>query len=138
MRPKPYVLTVAVFSAAMGFAFVNLTIRNLFSPDHLIAEPVSDLENYVYSIVWLVIGVACLVAGLVRNSLFLRQVSGVVIGLVVLKVFLVDMSALEGVLRALSFIGLGLTLIGIGYLYQRMLLRPSGEPQDNEAGAGEF
>jgi uncharacterized membrane protein len=132
-RPKPYVLTVAAFSAAMGFAFVNLTIRNLSSPDHLLAEPVSDLENYVYSIVWLVIGVACLVAGLIRNSLFLRQVSGVVIGLVVLKVFLVDMSALEGVLRALSFIGLGLTLIGIGYLYQRMLLRPSGEPPNNEA-----
>ncbi len=122
----------------MGFAFVNLTIRNLFSPDYLLAQPVSDLENYVYSIVWLVVGVTCLLAGLVRNSIFLRQVSGVVIGLVVLKVFLVDMSALEGVLRALSFIGLGLTLIGIGYLYQRMLLRPSGEARDSEAGAAEF
>ena len=138
IRPRPYVLAVALFSAAMGFAFVNLTIRNIFSPDHLIAEPVSDLENYVYSIVWLVVGVACLLAGLVRNSLFLRQVSGVVIGLVVLKVFLVDMSALEGVLRALSFIGLGLTLIGIGYLYQRMLLRPSEGSRNNETEAADI
>ncbi|MBD1547459.1 DUF2339 domain-containing protein [Roseibium aggregatum] len=138
VRPKPYVMAVAIFSAAMGFAFVNLTIRNIFSPDHLVAVPVSDLENYVYSIVWLVVGVACLLAGLVRNSLFLRQVSGAVIGLVVLKVFLIDMSALEGVLRALSFIGLGLTLIGIGYLYQRMLLRPSAETRDSEAGAADF
>ena len=33
------------------------------------------------------------------------------------------MSELEGVLRALSFIGLGAVLIGIGLFYQRLLTR---------------
>jgi uncharacterized membrane protein len=42
--------------------------------------------------------------------------------LVVAKVFLSDMAELEGVLRALSFIGLGGALVGIGYAYRR--LRP--------------
>jgi uncharacterized membrane protein len=32
------------------------------------------------------------------------------------------MSNLEGILRALSFIGLGAVLIGIGLFYQRILL----------------
>jgi uncharacterized membrane protein len=36
-------------------------------------------------------------------------------------VFLSDASALEGVLRILSFLGLGIALIGIGRLYTRVL-----------------
>ncbi len=44
--------------------------------------------------------------------------------LTVAKVFLVDMSDLTGVYRAMSFIGLGLVLVGIGWLYQRLLFPP--------------
>ena len=40
------------------------------------------------------------------------------------KVFLFDMSELTGLYRALSFLGLGLCLIGIGYLYQRYVFPP--------------
>jgi uncharacterized membrane protein len=55
------------------------------------------------------------------------------VGLVVAKVFLSDMAELEGVLRALSFIGLGGALVGIGYAYRR--LRPLQEevPPQEEA-----
>jgi uncharacterized membrane protein len=42
-------------------------------------------------------------------------------------VFLIDMAGLTGVWRALSFIGLGLVLVGIGYLYQRLLFRKPPE-----------
>ena len=41
--------------------------------------------------------------------------------LTVVKVFLIDMSELEGILRALSFVGLGAVLIGMGLVYQRVL-----------------
>lgn len=127
-RPRAYWMTAAGFAGALAFFFINLTIRNLFSPGVLTLEPVTELEHYVYSFVWLVAGVGCLLLGLRKGSLLLRKASGVIIALVVLKVFLVDMSALEGVLRALSFIGLGVTLIGIGYLYQSMILKRPDEP----------
>jgi len=39
----------------------------------------------------------------------------------VLKVFLVDMRGLAGIYQALSFIGLGIVLLAIGWLYQRLL-----------------
>ena len=52
-----------------------------------------------------------------------RLCSAAVVLLTVGKVFLVDMSELTGVWRAFSFIGLGLVLVGIGYLYQRLLFR---------------
>jgi uncharacterized membrane protein len=53
----------------------------------------------------------------------------------VLKVFLIDMSNLEGILRALSFIGLGAVLIGIGLFYQRILVKKSVEPDSKESTA---
>jgi len=37
------------------------------------------------------------------------------------KVFLFDASGLEGVTRIASFVALGLSLIGIGWLYSRHL-----------------
>ncbi|WP_164305011.1 DUF2339 domain-containing protein, partial [Streptococcus pneumoniae] len=39
----------------------------------------------------------------------------------VLKVFLLDMAGLTGLWRALSFIGLGLVLLLVGRIYQRVL-----------------
>lgn len=123
VRPLGYVVLVAAFAGLLGFCFVNFTIRHAFSPLILTMEPVSELENYVYSIVWLVLGVAGVVAGLWRDSLRLRQVAGAIVALVVAKVFLFDMSSLQGVLRALSFLGLGAVLIAIGFLYQRMIAR---------------
>jgi uncharacterized membrane protein len=39
----------------------------------------------------------------------------------VLKVFIGDMSNLEGLLRIASFVGLGFCLVGIGWLYQRFV-----------------
>jgi uncharacterized membrane protein len=45
-----------------------------------------------------------------------------VVGLVCAKVFLVDMSDLAGLWRVLSFLGLGLALIGLGAVYRRFVL----------------
>jgi uncharacterized membrane protein len=49
--------------------------------------------------------------------------SAVVIALTIVKAFLIDMSTLTGVYRALSFICLGLVLVAIGWLYQLILFR---------------
>jgi len=43
------------------------------------------------------------------------------VGLAVLKIFLFDASHLEGILRALSFIGLGVVLMGLGAFYKKIL-----------------
>ena len=72
---------------------------------------------------------ALLAAGILLRSLPLRVASAAVIVLTVLKVFLIDMSDLTGIYRALSFLGLGAVLIGIGWFYQRLLFpRPSRPP----------
>ena len=50
-----------------------------------------------------------------------RLASAIVIALTIVKAFLIDMSVLTGVYRALSFMCLGLVLVAIGWLYQRIL-----------------
>jgi len=81
----------------------------------------SDAEDYAYSAVWLASGVGLLLAGVALRSQPARLASAAVITLTILKVFLHDLAGLQGIYRALSFIGLGLVLMGIGWLYQRLL-----------------
>ncbi len=40
--------------------------------------------------------------------------------IVIAKLFLVDMADLQGLLRVASFMGMGLALLAIAYLYQRL------------------
>jgi uncharacterized membrane protein len=42
---------------------------------------------------------------------------------VAIKAFVFDMSALSGLYRAASFLGLGASLVGLAYLYQRLIAR---------------
>ncbi|MBT8475064.1 MAG: DUF2339 domain-containing protein, partial [Alphaproteobacteria bacterium] len=62
--------------------------------------------------------------GILRVSVPLRYASLAVLMVTVAKVFLFDMSDLTGLFRVASFLGLGLTLIGIGRVYQRFVFAP--------------
>ncbi|MET4633017.1 DUF2339 domain-containing protein [Kaistia defluvii] len=111
----------------LAFAAVTLEIRFLFSasPD-LSRDPIGSAESYAYSAAWLALGILLLAFGLVFQQRAARLASALLIVVTVLKVFLIDMSNLEGVWRALSFMGLGAVLIGIGLVYQRLLFGGSG------------
>ncbi|TPI38800.1 DUF2339 domain-containing protein [Mesorhizobium sp. B3-1-6] len=123
-RPRWYAAMLALIASLLAFAYATLSVRRLFKGEFIaLWSGLGQLETYTYSALWLVIGVALLTAGVWLKSQVLRIGSAVLIAVAVLKVFLFDMSELEGVLRALSFIGLGAVLIGIGLFYQRLLTR---------------
>ncbi|UCI32746.1 DUF2339 domain-containing protein [Mesorhizobium sp. B4-1-4] len=127
-RPKWYSAMLALVAALLAFAYATLSVRRLFKGEFIgLWSGLGQLETYTYSALWLVIGVALLTGGVWLRSQVLRVASAVLIAVAVLKVFLFDMSELEGVLRALSFIGLGAVLIGIGLFYQRLLTRAARE-----------
>lgn len=131
VRPGWYVGLLAASAAALAFAWVTLSIRRLFQGEFIGAwKGMGAVETYTYSAVWLALGVAVLVAGLRLGSRTLRLGSAALVVVAVAKVFLYDMRELEGVLRALSFMGLGAVLIGIGMFYQRMLPAASGAKDD--------
>jgi uncharacterized membrane protein len=107
---------------------VTLEIRRLYHGPLLTSDVTSGAEQYTYSIAWLAFGVALLGIGISVNSQRARLASAVVIALTIVKAFLIDMSTLTGVYRALSFMCLGLVLVAIGWLYQRILFRKETPP----------
>jgi uncharacterized membrane protein len=133
-RPKWYSSMLAVLGALLAFAYATLSVRRLFRGEYIAWwSGMEQVETYSYSALWLVMGVALLVAGVRFGSQVLRVASAALISIAVLKVFLFDMSELEGVLRALSFIGLGGVLIGIGLFYQRLLTHNAAGGRSSEA-----
>lgn len=115
-------LAIGILTGIAGFVWVSLSIRAYWQgPDIAIWQRTSAAETYTYSVVWLLLGLALLGLGARFGSRPLRLASAIMVTLTTLKVFLIDMSELEGVLRAFSFMGLGVALIGIGLLYQRVL-----------------
>jgi uncharacterized membrane protein len=110
----------------LAFAYVSLEVRHFFDP--AFARPgfaASGLELYVYSIAWLLFGVALLALGFMRGAPALRHAGMALVCIVVGKVFLIDMAGLQGLLRVFSFLGLGAALIGLGYAYRRFVFTDS-------------
>ncbi len=123
-RAAGYANTLAGIALVLALTYVTLQVRRFFhGPILSTTARTTDAEQYTYSLAWLAFGVVLLAVGLVFASQRARLASAVVIGLTVLKVFIIDMSNLTGVFRALSFMGLGLVLVAIGWLYQRILFK---------------
>ncbi len=127
IKPRWYSLMYAALGGLLLFSYASLMLRKAFQGASLgWLRNTTDLEFWLYSPLWLVLGALTLMLGLKLRSLPVRAASGVLIALTIFKVFLMDMSELTGVLRAFSFIGLGISLMVIGRFYQRILLRNRG------------
>ena len=135
-RPREYGNTIAAGALLLALAYVSLEIRRIYHGPVLVEGPTTSAEQYTYSIAWLVFGVVLLGIGIFVNSQRARLASAVVIALTILKVFLVDMSQLTGIYRALSFMCLGVVLVAIGWLYQRILFRRQAPPPAPAAAPG--
>jgi uncharacterized membrane protein len=135
-RPAAYTNTIAGATLVLALSYVTLEIRRLYHGPQLTSGATGDAEQYTYSIAWLAFGVTLLGVGIFFNSQRARLASAVVIALTILKAFLIDMSTLTGVYRALSFMCLGLVLVAIGWLYQRILFRRRSTPLSDGAAVG--
>ena len=121
-RPQWYVTGAGVLSLTLFFLYACLQTRRFFHGAVICeGEPTGDVEVWAYSAVWLALGAALLLYGVWRRNQGARIASGLFVLAATLKIFLYDMAGLEGLMRALSFIGLGLVLIGIGLLYQKLV-----------------
>ena len=127
-RGKVYANTIACGALLFALAYVTLTIRRFYHGPILSTGPTTGAEQYTYSIGWLAFGVVLLGVGILVNSERARLASAAVIALTILKAFVIDMSTLTGVYRALSFMCLGVVLVAIGWLYQRILFRRQVTP----------
>ncbi len=114
-------LLTGLTAAVLAFAYVSFEVRHFFDPlfENGLAH-VGDVELYTYSFVWLVFGAVLLALGFWRQTPALRHAGMALVCIVVAKVFLIDMAGLHGLLRVVSFLGLGAALLGLGYAYRRL------------------
>lgn len=128
---------IAVGSAAIavGFLLVCLLVRQGFSADGVLAidgRPISA-EWYAYSLAWVLLAIGLLVGGILTGLNTLRYGSMAVMLLAVGKVFALDTAQLADLYRVFSFLGLGVTLLVLGYVYQRFVFgRPGLIPPRRE------
>jgi uncharacterized membrane protein len=78
-----------------------------------------DLQQLTLSGVWLFYSVLLMVAGIWRRLQGLRIMAIALFGITIVKIFAYDLSFLAGLYRIFSFIGLGVILLAMSYLYQR-------------------
>lgn len=83
------------------------------------------------SVLWALFAIVLLILGFSKRTLWLRRSALGLFGVTLLKVFLMDMANASTPFRIISFIVLGLILIGASFLYHRyrdLLSPPDPEP----------
>lgn len=136
VRSRKYTLSYAFLSGLMFFIFVSLSNRHWFQGSYLAQyRATSDLEFWMYSALWLALGISLLILGLRLKSLPIRIAAGLLMVLTIAKVFILDLSSLTGILRALSFLGLGGLLLVIGRFYQRLIITSDDEKQETQTAS---
>jgi uncharacterized membrane protein len=101
------------------FAFT--TLRQLFKGSLLNLPHLSAGEDIGRSVLAIALAIIFLLWGIRRSARDWRIASLLLMLGAVAKVFLLDASGLTGLLRIASFLALGFSLIGIGWLYSRHL-----------------
>jgi uncharacterized membrane protein len=115
-----YAKPASIFTGLALFIFISLEIRHLWHGNIRLSLPTTDAELYTYSAVWLVMAVLAILGGIWRFGEGSYRAGMLLLVLVIAKLFFIDLADLEGLLRVASFMGMGLALLGIAYLYQRL------------------
>lgn len=127
-QPQGVAQVLALYALVSAFAWVTLEVRRAFHPDDIGWGGIGEAEMYAYSGAWLLLGALLLAIGIRAGRKEIRLAALGVIALTTLKVFLVDMDALVGLWRVLSFLGLGLALIALGAIYRRFVMAKPATP----------
>lgn len=109
-----------VTMALISLGAVSL-LRQIFAGSVLTARAIGQTESLLLSLLGILLALGFLWWGSWRASRSWRIGSLVLMLGAVIKVFLIDAAGLEGLLRIASFMALGFSLIGIGWVFSRQL-----------------
>jgi len=152
LRTAPGIASVARWVPLTVHAAIFLLIWELLSSetmdgfDRLIVSADSsdtdtihlyeNLQQLSLSGVWLLYSIALMVIGIIRRVQAVRITSIVLFGITILKIFILDLSFLDTLYRIFAFIGLGLILLAVSFVYQRYkdVLQLGGEKKEHIDG----
>ena len=136
LRKAPGALGKATTAAAVGVLFVLMTllIRWVFhGADMGDASEGGGLETWTFSTLWAVFGLAALSLGTLRKDATLRWAGLLVLLVTAVKVLFFDLSQLQGIVRAASFLVVGALFLAGALAARRLNTRP----KTDDAPAGD-
>ncbi len=113
-------LALGTLAALIAAWYVFLGIRHSWRGADLTVPGVTDPELYTYTLAMLVGSGGLLLVAFWRRIVWARQLAMAGVALTIGKVFFIDMSGLSGLIRVVSFLGLGLALLGLTWLNRVM------------------
>jgi len=114
-------LGTAIAANILALAALSLEVWDLFQRMPSLGIDTGLAQELALSMLWLVYALGLIVAGLWKKSAVLRWQALTLLGVVIVKVFIFDLSSLERFYRIVSFMLLGLALLMISFYYQRRL-----------------
>jgi uncharacterized membrane protein len=127
---EPQGATVAGFVGATGFVYLgSVLIIDAIGADD--SGEAREIGQAWLSAFWTATGLGAVVWGMLRKSPKARLGGLALLTVAIAKVWTYDLSELEELARALSFVALGLLLLAGAFAYQRF------KPEEEDEGAGE-
>lgn len=142
-REMPFVKLAGLALNLLALIALTLEAHDYFSrqmtaiyglPDYSQRWRQIDLAwNFSYSAIWLIYGAGMMAFGFWKRDAFVRWQALVLMALTIGKVFTYDSWSLDKIYRILSFVGLGVMLMVVSYVYHRDWLKLSPRPSGDEA-----
>ncbi|MDQ2632037.1 MAG: DUF2339 domain-containing protein [Actinomycetota bacterium] len=133
---EPHAATVTGFIGAAGFLYLgSVSIIDAIGADE--SGEAREIGQAWLSAFWTATGLGAVVWGMVRRSVNIRLGGLALLMLAIAKVWTYDLSELEELARALSFVALGLLLLAGAFAYQRFKPEDEDDAEAEEAEAEE-
>lgn len=120
----PQLLPKVVALGVVGFSFMlfsALEIRQLWRGSELnLSLGINNGELYSYSVVGMIYAIVAIIYATKKGDRLIYKAGMVLLGLVIAKIFLIDMNDLQGLWRVAAFMGLGLSLLGLAWMHQKV------------------
>jgi uncharacterized membrane protein len=113
----------SVVALFLVWLMITAQVRQSFVGSVLPGARPEQNEWYAYSAAWILLAIALLTIGVSTRSSALRWGSLVLMLLSVCKVFLFDTRQLGDLWRVASYLGLGMSLMLVAFVYQRFVFR---------------
>jgi uncharacterized membrane protein len=123
---KAMYLVTAIAGNVLLVAAFSLEVWDVFGRMPSLGIDREHAQQLALSALWLVYALALLAIGTWKKSAVIRWQGLTLLGVVIVKVFVFDLSFLEKFYRIVSFSLLGLALLLISFYYQRQWLGRSG------------
>jgi len=112
----------------------HITVISFYSSLESIPEILKQTSKIGYPIIWGLSSLIIMIVGLRKKNKMLRIISLSVFGVILLKLFMFDIQDVSAGGKTAAFIILGIILLLVSFLYQKLKKMVFGEDEEREKG----